>query len=112
MKLITLIFFFQSIYFIFSCICPFTCSTCDEYCKCLSCFKGFWGNSCEKICSLRCRKGCYLDSGDCKSCDKKHSGSNCKILCNSNCIYGCDQNDKDKCKTFEEAQEDDDNIDE
>ena len=112
MKLITLIFFFQSIYFIFSCICPFTCSTCDEDCKCLSCFKGFWGNSCEKICSLRCRKGCYLDSGDCKSCDKKHSGSNCKILCNSNCIYGCDQNDKDKCKTFEEAQEDDDNINE
>ncbi len=108
MKLIKLIFFFQSIYFIFSCICSFTCSTCDEDCKCLSCLTGFWGNSCEKICSLRCRKGCYLNSGECKTCDKKHSGSDCKILCNSNCVYGCDQNDKDKCKTFEEAQEDDD----
>ena len=75
--------------------CPAGCLLCEQFNSsyCSSCKIGFYGNSCENICSVHCKQNnghnvCHRFDGSCiKGCETGYWGQNCSRPCGLGC-YG------------------------
>ncbi|WAR30160.1 PTPRS-like protein [Mya arenaria] len=71
------------------------CNTCDTHCAecvatlCTSCRDGYWGISCQNICTANCAS-CNIWTGDCLSCEPGYRGGTCEERCVEYCLE-CDR---------------------
>ncbi|XP_053385846.1 receptor-type tyrosine-protein phosphatase kappa-like [Mercenaria mercenaria] len=51
------------------------------------CYKGYWGDKCDKNCYEGCNSGsCNQSDGFCETCNRKHYGNACQNKCSEFCI--------------------------
>ncbi|WAR17426.1 TEuncharacterized, partial [Mya arenaria] len=84
--------------------CNFKCKSCESLQRCLSCYDGYWGETCRNKCSSDCNNGyCDKESGVCRcspnykgetcnQCANGRFGKTCQYLCSRDCKNGhCDE---------------------
>ncbi|WAR17411.1 MEG10-like protein, partial [Mya arenaria] len=78
--------------------CNSKCKSCDSLQRCLSCYDGHWGSTCQNKCSSECKNGhCDEESSSCR-CSPNYKGETCDQCANGwfgqTCQYECSRDCK------------------